>query len=417
MERLILLLLLLFFIVSCNRNAKDSGHQADAKFTDAHLSLADSLAYLPILDPDSLITIKVPSGLDNPDHFIEATKVIGSIQYVPLETTRESIITGIERSIVYQDKIYILDIFGESILLFKKDGKFIRRIGRKGKGPKEYISPTSIDIDEKNQHLYVLDDKASKFLIFNLEGDFVREERVNFRLNDLEILDETTYVVNTDVSTNFHLPEISNNKLIFTDRKWKVFSKTFEYDAKNCSGVAFTRPGLYKFKDKVLYNPTLNYHIFTVTNEGLKPKFFIDAGKAMLPEGFEYQLSLDEFGVKYDNRISPYVFIRGPIVETDDYLLTFLRYGQRDVHFFYSKKSKQLFCSTDFRHEASRFRIIPTIKGISSSGEFYGFVDAVNFKNEVDFITEHNLGEIDAKLLTLPVDNNPIFVFYELKDF
>src|SRR5699024_11906344 len=63
-----------------------------------------------------------------------------------------------------------------------------------------------------------------------------------------------------------------------------------------------------------------------------------------------------------------------------------LRYGQRDVHFFYSKKSKQLFCSIDFRHEASRFRIIPTIKGISSSGEFYGFMDAVNFKNEVDFI-------------------------------
>jgi len=417
MERLILLPLLLFFITSCSQTTKDGSHSADAKFTDAHLSLADSLANLPILDADSLITIKVPSSLHDPSQFTEASKVIGSIRHVPLETTGESIITGIERSIVYRDKIYILDIFGESILLFKKDGKFIRRIGRKGKGPREYISPTSIDIDEKNQHLYVLDDKASKFLIFNLEGDFVREERVNFRLNDLEILDDTTYVVNTDVSTNFHLSEISNNKLIFTDRKWKVFAKGFEYDAKNSSGVAFTRPGLYKFKDEVLYNPTLNYHAFTVTHEGLKPKYFIDAGGAMLPEGFDYQLSLDEFGSKYDNRTSPYVYVRGPIVETDDYLLTFLRYGQRDVHFFYSKKSKQLFCSIDFRHEASRFRIIPTIKGISSSGEFYGFMDAVNFKNEVDFITEHNLGEIDAKLQTLPVDNNPIFAFYELKDF
>src|SRR5699024_8204591 len=135
MERLILFLLLLFFIVSCNRNAKDGGHQADAKFTDAHLSLADSLANLPILDADSLITIKVPSSLHDPSQFTEASKVIGSIRHVPLETTGESIITGIERSIVYRDKIYILDIFGESILLFKKDGKFIRRIGRKGKGP------------------------------------------------------------------------------------------------------------------------------------------------------------------------------------------------------------------------------------------------------------------------------------------
>lgn len=410
-------LLLLFFFASCNRTTKDEGHIADAKFADAHVSIADSLTALPVLGTDSLTTIKVSSDLDDPNQFIEASKVIESIRYVPLETTGESIITAIEQSIIYQDRIYILDIFGKSVLLFNKHGKFIRRIGSKGKGPREYISPMSIDIDEKSELLYVLDDKASKFLIFSLEGEFVREERVNFRLNDYEILDENTYVVNTDVSTNFHLPEIANNKIIFANRKWRIFAKGFEYDAQNSSGIGFTRSGLYKFNDEILYNPTLNYHIFTVTLDGLKPKYFIDAGAAMLPEGFDHQLSLGDFISKYDNRTSPHIYIRGPILETDNYLVTSLRSGQRDVHFFYSRKSKLLFCSTDFRHDAYQFRIIPTVKGISSNGEFYGFIDAVNFKNEVEFVLKNNIGEIDPELQALPADNNPIFVFYSLKDF
>jgi len=415
----ILPILVIYGVVfsSCNKVNTETGHIADAKFTQAHLSLSDSLINLPVSSHDSITTIKVPSDLDNPNYFVEFSKVIEDIEYVPLETTEGSIINSIESAMVYQDKIYILDMFGKSILVFYKNGDFIKRIGKSGKGPREYIAPVAIDIDQVNQLLYILDDRASKFLIFDLQGNFVREEQVNYRLNDFEILNDSTYVVNTDTRTNFHLPAIANHKLVFTDKKWKIFAKGLEYDATNTSELSFSRSGLYKYKDQVVYNPTTSYQIFAVVEDGLDPKYFIDAGTAMLPKNFDYKLSIDDFLINYDNLESPFMYINGPILETEDYLVTSLRHRHRNVHFFYSKRSGQLFFGKHYRFEPYKHTITPPIKGIDDSGKFYGYINAVQFKSEADFIERNNVGKIHPALKSIPAENNPIFVFYKLKSF
>ena len=159
--------------MSCSRNARES--EVGNKFSNACESLSDSLFDLPILKTDSLITIKLPEKIEDPKNDVIVTSdLIESIEYIPLETTKNSLVHSVEQSLIYNDNIYILDNFGKSILMFNKQGKFIKRIGSYGKGPKEYINPINITIKYAFGEPRVCSNMIRDYLaLFNFQYSFV----------------------------------------------------------------------------------------------------------------------------------------------------------------------------------------------------------------------------------------------------
>ncbi len=64
--------------------------------------------------------------------------VIKDIEFVPLEMTDESIVGKIYKIQLYKNYLIIYDRQTESIFIFDNNGKYIRKISRKGRGPGEY---------------------------------------------------------------------------------------------------------------------------------------------------------------------------------------------------------------------------------------------------------------------------------------
>lgn len=81
---------------------------------------------------------------------------IADVEYIPLETTDESVLmNGWEKSI--SDKYIILADTGNGtyrFLIFDRQGKYIRTIDRQGQGPGEYLNFNAFDVDFEKEEIY-----------------------------------------------------------------------------------------------------------------------------------------------------------------------------------------------------------------------------------------------------------------------
>lgn len=79
------------------------------------------------------------------------------------------------------ENIYVLDNGNFRVQKFDKKGNYLCTIGRKGKGPGEFESPSSFYIDEKDI-LYVLD--IRKLKLFNRDGEFKKDIPLEVSIRD-----------------------------------------------------------------------------------------------------------------------------------------------------------------------------------------------------------------------------------------
>ncbi|MCI1648966.1 MAG: 6-bladed beta-propeller [Bacteroides sp.] len=107
------------------------------------------------------------------DSLSESFPAITHLSYVPLETTKASLINQIDKIEYCNHKIYIFDKSAMQILCFDDHGRFLNAIHNVGQGPGEYISPSDMDVDEAG-NVYVFDFPSERVIKYNLgnERDF-----------------------------------------------------------------------------------------------------------------------------------------------------------------------------------------------------------------------------------------------------
>jgi hypothetical protein len=76
-----------------------------------------------------------------------------------------------------KNNIYILDKKEKFVYLFNEGGKFLKKIGRPGQGPGEFVRPCSIYIDLKDI-IYVLDESQRRVEIFDSNANYIKSIKV-----------------------------------------------------------------------------------------------------------------------------------------------------------------------------------------------------------------------------------------------
>ena len=90
---------------------------------------------------------------------------------IVLEMTDNSLLAKIDKIEFIGDSLYVLER-GKGLYLFDVKGKFLRKIGDKGVGLGEYISPLDISVDIENKKLYLLDSQTQTILKYSANGDY-----------------------------------------------------------------------------------------------------------------------------------------------------------------------------------------------------------------------------------------------------
>ena len=92
-----------------------------------------------------------------------------------LETTPNSLISGISKVIWGGGKLFILDKGTDQVLLFSQTGEFIKNLFFKGRGPGECVNVLDFSFDKINEELIIYADNPGKLMFFDLNGSFKRE--------------------------------------------------------------------------------------------------------------------------------------------------------------------------------------------------------------------------------------------------
>jgi hypothetical protein len=258
-----------------------------------------------------------------------------SISLIKLETTKESLIGNIDKLISYNNFYFILDMAqSKAVFEFDNKGKFLRKIGQKGKGPGEYLEPHDIAVDQFSGRIIIYDGR--KLLFYDFEGKFIEEIKLSFSFRSFSVLSKDVlayYFDNSLKEKDLHKLKFN---LLFVNKKGKILSQSFDVD-ENIYPTSGSRSFFYQYNQELLVSPSYSNTIYSVSTESIVPKFVINFDKYAIPKDFVLNAKTDNDFYR-ELKKSNYAFLRD-YFETPNYLAFSIVYKSMIYSCFYSKKT------------------------------------------------------------------------------
>lgn len=264
------------------------------------------------------ISVEVDESAD-----IRFSDVFEKVEYVPLETTESSLIGGVERLRIFDDKVCI--VCDKSLLIFNKDtGRNETRISKSGNAPGEYLSLYDVYFDKRSGITELLDMNGRKIQKYDSEAIFKESQELPFM----------AFSFNKDNQGNYWF---YNNNMVTDDIKSKVIC--LDSDTKEISGEYFPidfHLSSYFFviegnnfvrrDDGMLFFSCPFNQIYSL-NKGADPvlAYNIDFGKHAAPDEFykESYSDIMDFSTKA-NKLGYVYFINNFHANNTNLLLSFM---------------------------------------------------------------------------------------------
>jgi hypothetical protein len=232
----------------------------------------------------SFLWIQSSAGQELPDYSPEDASIVANIdsirsvelklsnfsnvRYIPLETTDDCLIGNINKALIRNNRIYVAD-FDQAFALFVFDlqGKFLFKIARMGQGPGEYVSFRDFDI-QSNGDIYMFDHFGRKFLLFDSEGEYLRDMGTDYTLSSFCLVKNKMYWSKLLVPGK-RLAELAvydmtakRTDFLLKNSKWLSHNVHINY----ASYVFYNSPS-----GATYYSPRFSNIIYSIGENGVKP--------------------------------------------------------------------------------------------------------------------------------------------------
>jgi len=257
--------------------------------------------------------------------------------FVKLETTNNNLIGSISQVLFANDLIIVVDkTISNSISVFDMHGKFKNKIGKPGQGPGEYISCHDVALVPNSDQIAVLDDKLAKIHYYKIDGRYLNSVKFEFSPINMEF-------ISSDIIAYSGLfnPDLNNNDLIITDCNNKVLSTYFKSLYKEDVFCLVNGKLIWKYDDKVFYNPNYNDTIFVLSEKSIRPIYKINIVKYGYPTKIDDKIT----GIDMHEYIKKYVHFDGGFCEfrNSAYFSIDLPLISNSTLALYSKKYKKTY--------------------------------------------------------------------------
>lgn len=376
--------------------------------------------------PEYPITIDVAGSLDN-KKTVKLSEIAESIEYIPLETNSKSLFGNIMCFSVTENYIFVRG-YGGSILQFTRKGKFVKKIGRVGKGPGEFCQYARFDVDKQNKLITVYNYHKNKFHYYNFEGKHLYD--INSHRGDFENFSVINKIPVLSYGIHYGIQDYRlltfNKDGSFIDKK--VNHEKFKKREMTYSISSGFDTYMHKYGNSVLYKGQYEDTVLQISSSGkFTPRYIIDHGKYKLPleKRVEYIGNPKEFFSAAKG------YFKTKILETDKYLfISKLDYKNR------SKSDCGICKKSDYRQyflENDKGEPSELINNIDEGPDFYPYF-IVNKNCVGTYIRAHHLLEyikerkevtpatnpeakkkFDTLIKNLKEGDNPVFIIVKLK--
>ena len=265
--------------------------------------------------PKDLRLIDVEGGVGK-GRVVKLSEIAESIEYIPLETNSEAVVGKIFADRIYyeNERIYLM-LQNMSIIIFDRDGQYLNKISKHGRGPQEYDAAFKVDIDLKTGNISVL--ASNKIIEYSLDGDF--KKVVNYKDNDFLSKHYITGFIKSDL--NYFLCSSINDRsqhsgflidstarlLLSVEYPQEDYEKVTTYSAL----LSIMKPMIFRHKNAVRIKNGLNKYILTINEDNsIDTAYIFNFGK-YAPD----PLKGDHFRV-----YAPFIYSQFWIFESDQYL-------------------------------------------------------------------------------------------------
>lgn len=282
---------------------------------------------------ETIRKIDLTGNLSNTRNLL-LSEIASEITYVKLETNVDCHISKMASYFVGNKYIGIHDRDLDCFYLFDTNGKFLRKIGSKGKGPCEYASIVSFGIDENEEfvYLYTWDNYIKKY---SVSGEFANSLKLDF------IQSKITYIDNEEFLLTFPYPSslrFNNYTFGILNFEGKILQRLLYRDISGANPQqTLMHPYIYSYLDTLCFWEKYCDTIYSVTKDKkLVPRWVLDepkkansiakqmdvAIKANYEAGDFYTYGFVETPKMFFINAIYNNFILGMIYEKDSHLLT-----------------------------------------------------------------------------------------------
>jgi hypothetical protein len=235
--------------------------------------------------------IEYPITIDFENNFdkfkeVKLSEIADSIEYIKLENQLKCFIKRPFDIHISDEYIFVAQY--NSMLQFDRAGKFIRQIGKQGRGPKEYAHVYDARIDHTNKLVYINAGESRKIICFNFDGNYIKTFKYFSNIR-FDMLDSTRVV--SDINNHYGQEKY---KMLITNETMDTLGYlknhvTFPIQERTVTISGFDRR-FYHFDDKLHFMAQYGDTVFQINSTtDIKPKYIINKGKYKLPVNYRIE--------------------------------------------------------------------------------------------------------------------------------
>lgn len=300
----------------------------------------------PVVNPDDATQIEVGIEEGEDDAF---DALLEDVRFVPLETSDEVLIGEIEKIVCYDSEYYVADKGSNgginSIYRFDPEGRFLNRIGLRGRGPNEYIDPVDFIVDSSG--VTVLD--LRRFLFYDHAGSFKKDVRLPYILYEITGMPDENLIFAV-AGDNRDRPEAKDYETLILDTEGNLISGHIPRDyVMNFR----SNKKSFLYDGKVIYSRPFKKYIYSVDRDGAAVEYVINIRDSPLPDDYEEKCRGDfrRFRNRYEDKYNYFV---GNLLENDD-VVFFITESKEHQHYWnvYNKRTGEVHTGLDFISKVS----------------------------------------------------------------
>jgi hypothetical protein len=334
---------------------------------------------------------------------IDFSMLFDSLEYVTLETTDDVLIKELTRVKYFDNKIFILDKTIQSLFAFDMDGKLIWKIHNFGEGPREYSQLTDFGIDENNHQLFLFS-RLDKIQIYDLDGNFVDEDRIPLIGNSFTVDKDRMYLYTGGRSNWINNKDEQYNLLIY-NKDGEIKGEIPLKKALDAVMIYNSPNSFCKYENEIRFFMPFSNNIYSIQKDSVYIKYHFDFGDYNLPDNYFNNHTTDDLDE------SKYAYGLNSYCENREYCSFEITLNGGSMKVLYAKKEKKIYLGL-YDNVAYCF---PTVFYITDS-YMVGARYAEDLFREYNHFKEKRKNTMLEKVISeITEDDNPVIFFCYFK--
>lgn len=210
---------------------------------------------------------------------IPLSSIASKVNYIPLETTENCLLSNELQIHVGKDDIFVGDIKMMTFYRFDKNGKLLNAIGEHGDGPEAYPNAIAFFVDEEKKCVYIIGTSTRTLYQYAYTGEFQKKIPIGITSWSISTLNGNIVGYNNRYNRIKKQKEPVYELYLFDDTGKELAKTPTTVTSEKDDMLLFQLPFFYKYNNKLFYKNATSEFVYHIDNDlTIKPQYKIVGG-------------------------------------------------------------------------------------------------------------------------------------------